>query len=335
MLGVNFAIYCILTCTMLHLVGFFNLYQRTMNSCCCQVAITSPDPDFSSDAKEYFTRHMQILESCTTNWPMQEMQAQIQSLREAFSADTTKPFVLKPSFPYGSPPARFQPSPPLESHYSDDTLACQSTSEQMPALQGYASTPMTPPISAHHDDPSAGSLAAVSLTMMAASHRQQPPMPNGSLEDEDISWNPTRIFEYDAKSSNRSLKLHMVRSPANLPRSQWTTAFGTPNSTNSATASSMSQNSPTIYTQSPVSVNDLPTLHDAMQQQYPLLTNMPPTSQMPSIQPTSYPSISHSFVSPTMWQDTVASTYDPNTLKRRWNMESSYFNDQQQVKRPR
>jgi hypothetical protein len=45
----------------------------------------------------------------------------------------------------------------------------------------------------------------------------------------------------------------------------------------------------------------------------------------------------HPFVSPTMWQDTVASAYDPNGLKRRWDMGvSSYMSDQQQqVKRPR
>lgn len=49
-------------------------------------------------------------------WPMPEVQKQIDSIREAFSADTRRPFVLKPSFPYGSPhtanrlsPARSHP----------------------------------------------------------------------------------------------------------------------------------------------------------------------------------------------------------------------------------
>ena len=280
---------------------------------------------------------MRILENCTAHWPSQDMQAQIQSLREAFSADTNKPFVLKPSFPYGSPVARSQPSPPLEGHYSESNLGPQSISEQTPTLRGYSTTPMTPPISAGHDDAKDGSLAAVSLAMMANGQRQQPQIPTGALDDEDMSWNPTRIFEYGAKTSHRSFKSLMVRSPANPARSQWNTAFGTPTSSVSATASSMSQHSPTIYTQSPVPSHDLPTLHDAMQQQqhFNLTSNMPPISQLQPSLPTSYPSAGHSFVSPTMWQDTVASTYEPNILKRRWNVESSYFNDQQQVKRPR
>ena len=44
---------------------------------------------------------------------MPDMQRQIDSMREAFSADLRKPFVLKPSFPYGSPsPSASHPSPP-------------------------------------------------------------------------------------------------------------------------------------------------------------------------------------------------------------------------------
>ncbi|EFR01979.1 hypothetical protein MGYG_04981 [Nannizzia gypsea CBS 118893] len=69
--GINFSIYCILTSVMLHLV-----------------AITSPDPEFNKDSRSYFTRHMR---------------SQLAALRLAFSADTNKPFELKPTFPYGSP----------------------------------------------------------------------------------------------------------------------------------------------------------------------------------------------------------------------------------------
>ncbi|XHG02789.1 hypothetical protein AWENTII_006119 [Aspergillus wentii] len=99
--GINFAIYCILTCTMLHLI-----------------AITSPDPHFHTDAREYFTRHMRILEQCSSAWPMPEIQAQIDSLRLAFSADTNRSFELKSTFPYGSPSEPYHPSPPpLDSHY--------------------------------------------------------------------------------------------------------------------------------------------------------------------------------------------------------------------------
>lgn len=84
--GMSYTIYAILTCIMLHLV-----------------AITSPDPEFNSDAREYFVRHMRILERCMPEWPMHETDRQINNLRAAFSADLEQPFELKPSFPYGSP----------------------------------------------------------------------------------------------------------------------------------------------------------------------------------------------------------------------------------------
>lgn len=68
-----------------------------------KIAITSPDPAYNQDARNYFIRHMRILETCIKEWPMAEVEAQIYSLRTAFSADLNKPFDLKPSFPYGTP----------------------------------------------------------------------------------------------------------------------------------------------------------------------------------------------------------------------------------------
>ncbi|MCJ1396171.1 hypothetical protein MMC18_009060 [Xylographa bjoerkii] len=318
--GINFAIYCVLTCTMIHLV-----------------AITSPDPDFNTDAKDYFTRHMRILENCTHAWPMPDMQKQIESLREAFSRNVNKAFELKPTFPYGSPKSRLQPSPPVDHPYHDQSLRSQISIEQTPHLQRFNSAPMTPPVSAGHDESKDGSMAAASLTMLATGQRQhQNSLPSShSLTDENLAWNPTRIFEYGTKPL--SVKSRMVRTPANPRRSQWTTAFETPTSTMSApVGSSMTQHSPTVYTPSSVGSHDLPHLQDAMQQHFSLPSNMPPLPQMQPPPPTSYAATPpHPYVSPSMWQDTVASTYDPSgSLKRRWgDMGASY--DQHQVKRPR
>lgn len=279
---------------------------------------------------------MRILESCIPAWPMADMQAQIQSLREAFSRDTDRPFQLKPSFPYGSPVARLQPSPPVIS-YSEQNIRSQPTHEQTPDLR-YHNTPITPPISAGGSKD--GSLDTAPLPLMH--HHLPSSMPSSHIADENLTWNPTRIFEYGAKSLKLKLEPRVVRSDANPPRSQWTTAFGTPSSTMSASVSSMNQpsQSPTMYTPS-ASGSDLPHLHDAMSQQQPqfaLPPNMVPTPQMqapPQAPP--YAAPSHSYVSPSMWQDTVASTYDPSgSLKRRWDMgASAYMNDQTQVKRPR
>ncbi|KAK5124164.1 hypothetical protein LTR85_001867 [Meristemomyces frigidus] len=92
--GVNFTIYCILTCTMLHLA-----------------AITSPDPEFNLQARMFFTRHMRVLEQCISS-ASTEMQAQINALREAFSQDTSKAFELKPTLGLRSPALDNHPTPP-------------------------------------------------------------------------------------------------------------------------------------------------------------------------------------------------------------------------------
>jgi len=285
---------------------------------------------------------MRILESCIPAWPMADMQAQIQSLREAFSRNTDRAFELKPSFPYGSPVARLQPSPPIDT-YSEQQIRSQTTHEQTSHLR-YHSTPITPPISTGNSKD--GSLDTAPLPLMQ--HHFSSSMPSSHIADENLTWNPTRIFEYAVKFPPLKLAPPVVRPTADPSRSQWTTAFGTPSSTMSASVSSLNQQSqsPTMYTPS-ASGSDLPHLHDAMQQQqqpqFALPPNMVPVPQMqrppppPQQQTPPYAAPSHSYVSPSMWQDTVASTYDPSgSLKRRWDMGgSAYMNDQTQVKRPR
>jgi hypothetical protein len=279
---------------------------------------------------------MRILESCVSEWPMPDLQAQITSLRQAFSANINKPFELKPSFPFGSPIARLAHSPPVDVQYADHL-------RHEPRPLHYGNRPITPPVSStDHDESKDGSLAAASLAMMASGQRQPAPLPSNHPGDEGIAWNPTRIFEYGAKPLGDS---RLVGNVANPPPSRWNAAFGTPPpSSMSGTATSMNQPSPTIYSaSSTVASHDLPHLHDAMSQHqhYALPSNMPPVSQMPPPGQTSFtpPNPQASFVSPTMWQDTVAGSFSSHGLKRRWpddpSLGQSYFSDQQQVKRPR
>lgn len=63
--------------------------------------MTSPDLELNTGACIYFSRHMRLLEQCMSLCPMPEMQSKIDSLRNVFSADIRKPFILKPSFTYG------------------------------------------------------------------------------------------------------------------------------------------------------------------------------------------------------------------------------------------
>jgi hypothetical protein len=263
------------------------------------------------------------MESCISAWPMPDMQAQIQSLREAFSADTSKPFELKRGFPYGSPGHRLEPSPPLDLNFGDSL-------HSNPQITFHA-TPITPPISAGHEDKETYNIMGVP--------RSQPSIPSGNaLGDENIQWNPKGIFEYVLP---RSIPRSVMLTP---PPSQWNTAFGTP----ATTLTNMPLQSPSSYSSSStVTTHDLTGFtqadsfnpsghrnpshsHSTSQPQsittpintnngiqYSLPSQLSPVSATP--QPTTYTS-PHAFVSPAMWQDTVADTFDPTgSLKRRWS----------------
>ncbi|KAF2096590.1 hypothetical protein NA57DRAFT_42152 [Rhizodiscina lignyota] len=202
--GISFTIYCVLTCTMLHLA-----------------AITAPDPELNSEAPDYFVRHMQILEQCVPHWDMPEMHAQINALREAFSADTSKPFALKPSFPHGSPPAhRASQSPPFPADASapygshaavsgaaHDVPLDSAPGQVPPASVSYPSShPITPPISTTDSEPKTdspvGQQSLVSMGATTAGATGQligatgPRVPTSVAPQEQAQWNPTRIFEY-------------------------------------------------------------------------------------------------------------------------------------------
>lgn len=142
---------------------------------------------------------MRILEKCTNSWPMPDMQQQIDALREAFSADTRKPFVLKPSFPYGSPAPQSTSSPRGAQYRQNTQGSSQAGFEQqnMPQQQvSHLHHPISPPISAGGVDTKSDSPAVQSLVMMATGQRgpQQPMTPGVPMPDSS-TWNPSRIFE--------------------------------------------------------------------------------------------------------------------------------------------
>ena len=167
------------------------------------MAITSPDPELNLDAQDFFTRHMRILEQCTTSWPMPEMQAQIDALREAFSADTTKPFTLKPTFPYNSPPlgtAHTNSSPQsVRTHYRNGSIVQHGSDVGSAA---YGSQPISPPASAGLLGPGRESNTNGHAIHAMAAGPQQPLPQVMPLTQDQITWNPSRIFEYVSFSSN-------------------------------------------------------------------------------------------------------------------------------------
>jgi hypothetical protein len=137
---------------------------------------------------------MRILETCTPSWPMPEMHQQVNNLRQAFTADITKPFELKPSFPYGSPQVHTQSSPPSVSGSYRNRLGSQQSPLAQPGQVNYHAHPITPPISTSEHDTKADSPVAQSLVMMASGQRAPQPAPGMQIQ-EPVQWNPQRIFE--------------------------------------------------------------------------------------------------------------------------------------------
>ncbi|KAK4149127.1 hypothetical protein C8A00DRAFT_19148 [Chaetomidium leptoderma] len=256
--GINFTIYAVLGCIVLHLV-----------------AVTSPDPDLNSQARDYFARHMRILEKCMSAWPMPDMQKQIDSVREAFSADTRKPFVLKPSFPYGSPHSATHPSPP----------GCRQLDTQMPHSQvSYTNHPLTPVSSVGGAlDSKSDSPVVQSLTTMASVHGSQASGVSQTLPPSEApTWNPSRIFD------------------------QWNTSFGGPQIQPSPPSVAAQTSSLSVGSAGGVDSSTLQDMHPVPSQLR--------TPQMPIPQ---YPVTPQTFVTPAMWQESVASVYEGG-LKRAW-----------------
>ena len=136
---------------------------------------------------------MRILERCNSAWPQQDMQKQINALREAFSADINRPFELKPGIGSPSPPT-MQPSPPLESNYHVPMLTRHVSPPEVPQSVAFQTAPITPPMTASLEAPNQCSTG---------------PMSNGILSDNQqhvtnnaqMGWNPTPIFEYVSSRS--------------------------------------------------------------------------------------------------------------------------------------
>ncbi|KAJ4297277.1 hypothetical protein N0V88_004195 [Collariella sp. IMI 366227] len=266
--GVNFTIYAVLGCIVLHLV-----------------AITSPDPDLNTGARDYFTRHMRILEKVMNAWPSPEMQKQIDSVREAFSADIRKPFVLKPTFPYGSPHSATHPSPPphhLDTHISRTQVSYTNHHPLTPVSVGPLDTKSVSPV-------------VQSLTTMVSAPGPQAPgvsqQNNNNLSSsmaDPPAWNPSRIFD------------------------QWNTSFGNPPIQSSPPPVAAQTSSLSAAADGGVN-GPLPTLQDIQAAAHGHMRSMPPPY------PTAAPPV-QTFVTPAMWQESVASVYEGG-LKRAWDYD--------------
>ena len=223
-----------------------------------------------------------------------------------------------------------QPSPSFDIKYQHNVLSSPASSGQV-AQVPYHRQPLTPPLSGEHEHPNQ-LLSASCMPIMPTIEHQPASLTSNSIETDPIAWNPSRIFEYD-------LVKHKVKSSTNKLNSQWNTAFGSPNGLDSTRTVPMPQPSPPLYTSSTIGSHELPSLHDAMRpqtQQYSVQSSIAPIPTLreaPAVmsQP-SYNSPSPSFVTSSMWRDTVANTYDPGGQKRRWEVDTNFLVDLTQPK---
>ena len=169
----------------------------------------SPDPDLNTDAREFFQRHMRLLETVMEAWSMPDLQQQVDAIREAFSADVRRPFVLKPSFPYGSPHPSNRSTPPRHLAYQPHAQRTASMDQHLDTqgihghqgAQGaqhvsYINHPITPPISVGAMDSRSDSPAVQSLGMMPQDGQHQDMQHSMGLTPGGApTWNPARIFE--------------------------------------------------------------------------------------------------------------------------------------------
>ncbi|KAM4067271.1 fungal specific transcription factor [Hirsutella rhossiliensis] len=276
--GFSFTVYAGLSCIVLHLV-----------------AIVSPDPELNSDAPEYFTRHMRIMEKVMEAWPMPELQKQIDAVREAFSADVRRPFVLKPSFPYGSPHSSSHPSPPGGTHRYRQAMDRTGPLDQhlgTPHTQpvSYPSHPISPPVSAGPGDSKGDSPPAQSLVLMPQDGQAPDMRQDMAIPNSQPTWNPARIFE------------------------QWNTSFGSPAQAEPV-AAAQADALDMATSSGPSEISTIPAV-----QGVGATLAADGAQQMPA-QAYSAPTPMANFITPAMWQESVASVYEGG-LKRSWDYDT-------------
>lgn len=152
---------------------------------------------------------MRLLENCIDNSASSEMKGQIEILRQAFSVDVNQPFVLNPSIPFY--PIRGASIDPHVARVYTQADAIENTMAASGNVS-YATHPLSPPNSIGDVDHCKGDSPAVSLVMLAAG-------PGTQSIDNQVSWNPTRLFEYASQPSK------VLARPLTLS-SNWNTSFG-------------------------------------------------------------------------------------------------------------
>jgi len=251
---------------------------------------------------------------------MKETAAQINGLRAAFSADLSRPFELKRSFPLGSPPEHFRASPPARQPSSQQIMIPSQNyiRQHMDSMQQQQQSYLaTPPVSAISSESKPQSPR---YQQDYVDHSSYPTMPPTSYPQQTIpaesQWNPTPII--DQFNTAFAIPPSQLAPP---PTGHSPYGSSPPHEIPQQTyyPQNQPQYSPAVYSQQ----------HQQQQQQQqqqnymqtPQYTDSTIASQpIPQATPTYIPQAAV-FVTPKQWQQSVASVFDPGGLKRRWGYE--------------
>lgn len=270
---------------------------------------------------------------------MPETEAQINGLRQAFSADINKPFELKLSFPYGSPSSdQYRTSPPVEMPSSQSTLRADSAygQPQHPQQRQLSNASLisntsylTPPVSAidsKPDSPQFGYISQPPTYAQVSSNAY--PQPGAMLDT--VQWNPTPIID-QFNTAFAIPPAALAPPPPPQPAGNYQLhsrghdfqphPYG-PNPFSPA------YTSPTTYPQQYMHQQQVltPTSTGASLPQQPSPLQQIPYSQQPNH--TTYMAPGPVYVSARDWQQSVASVLDPGGLKRRWNYDAANIDEQ-------
>ncbi|KAM0712147.1 hypothetical protein Q7P37_011241 [Cladosporium fusiforme] len=301
--GINFTVYCVLTCTMLHLV-----------------AITCPDPALNSQARRYFTRHMRVLEQCTSS-TQPEIQQQINALREAFSRDTSKPFELKHTLGMHSPM--------MDQHtVASNTIPIsqamqQPVSGQIPPTHGWGLAQNE--VSPKTMDPSTGYMQSLGMTAATTSMPSANAAAFNTSSFDIPSSAPYAAQSYGQVSDSAYQQTYpLERVPSNEQQTtpvwdpsgifaQWNTAFGqqpAPQQPSPPAAQYTQGLSSASMLRQPLPQQTVsPGMQASFYQPPTAATTVRPPQQQTSMPASAYAAPSMQTVTPNMWQDAFTSAY--------------------------
>lgn len=136
---------------------------------------------------------MRLLEACASSWLMPEMEKQILALREAFSADITKPFELKADFAR-SPYISDGSSSPVSTQITATTPPIELSAQP----QQSGSYINHPPMASFMDAQDYPTPDSTNLGVGMEQGQYYPDLQhqgNELLFSNEIGWNPAPIFQ--------------------------------------------------------------------------------------------------------------------------------------------